>query len=158
MTGARRWWVRLLAGVLGFGGIEAAVLLIHGRTDELRLALVVALVVCAAGLLVDSTPVEPAVWTLPTDPEGGLGRVDPRTASYLRILESHLSAREVDTALRDRLRELTDRTLRARHDLSLDDPRAAERVGPELDDVLRGAPYRLDPDRIERCVRRIEEL
>ena len=93
-----------------------------------------------------------------SEPESGLGRVDPRTASYLRILESHLSAREVDSALRHRLRELTDQTLRARHDLELDDPRAAALLGPELGRVLTDPPYRLEPDRIERCVRRIEEL
>ena len=92
------------------------------------------------------------------EPEGGLGRLDPRTASYLRILESHLSAREVDGALRHRLRELTDQTLRARHDLDLDDPRAAELLGAELARVLDRPALPLDPDQIERCVRRIEEL
>jgi hypothetical protein len=158
VSGHRKWWVRVAGAVLGFAGIEAAVLLIHGQVDELRLALVVALVVSAAGLLVDSTPVEPATWVGHAEREGGLGRLDPRTASYLRILESHLSAREADGALRQRLRELTDQTLRARHDLGLDDPRAAELLGAELERVLTDPPYRLDPDRIERCVRRIEEL
>jgi hypothetical protein len=158
MTGRRRWWVRLAGGVLAFAAIEAAVLVVHGQADELRLALVVALVVCAAALLVDSTPVEPAVWAVPAETESGLGRLDPRTASYLRILESHLTARDVDGALRDRLRELADHTLRARHDLGLDDARGQELLGPELCRVLTDRPFRLDPDRIERCVRRIEEL
>ena len=84
--------------------------------------------------------------------------MDPHTASYLRILESHLSAREVDSGLRGRLRELTDQTLRARHDLTVDDPRAADLLGEELRRVLNGAPTRLHPDQIERCVKRIEEL
>ncbi len=158
MSGYGRWWFRLAGAVLAFAGIEAAVLLVHGRADELRLALVVALVVCASALLVDSTPVEAAVWAAHAEPEGGLGRLDPRTASYLRILESHLSAREADAALRERLRELTNQTLRARHDLTLDEPRAAELLGRELERVLTDPPYRLDPERIERCVRRIEEL
>jgi hypothetical protein len=158
VTGKRKWWGRLAAGVVAFAAIEAAVLLIDGEADELRLALVVALVVCAAALLVDSTPVEPAVWALHAETEGGLGRLDPRTASYLRILESHLTAREVDGALRDRLRVLAAQTLRARHDLPVDAPRAQELLGPELCRVLADRPFRLDPDRIERCVRRIEEL
>jgi hypothetical protein len=158
MTGRRRWWWRLAAGVLAFAGIEVTMALIHGQTDELRLALVVALVVCAGGLLVDASPVEPAVWVFHTEPEAGLARLDPRTASYLRIIEGHLSSREVDPALRRRLRQLTDQTLRARHELTLDDPRAEELLGHELRRVLGEAPMRLDPDQIDRCVTRIEEL
>ena len=158
VSGGRTWWTRVVLGVVAFAVIESVVLLIHGEADELRLALVVALVVCAAALLVDCTPVHPAVWAEHAEAEGGLGRLDPRTGSHLRILESHLSAREVDTALRHRLRELTDQTLRARHDLELDDPRAAALLGPELARVLAEPPYRLDADGIERCVRRIEEL
>ncbi len=114
--------------------------------------------VCASGLLVDAASVEPAVWTAHTEPESGLGRLDPRTASYLRILESHLSAREADVALRGRLRDLTDQTLRARHDLDVDDPRAGELLGHELQTVLSESPRKLHPDEIERCVKRIEEL
>ena len=159
MTGRRSWWFRLAGGVLAFAAIEGAVLLIDGQADELRLALVVALVVCASALLVDARPVEPAVWTSHVEPEGGLARLDPRTASYLRILESHLSAREADGALRDRLRELADQTLRARHDLAVDDPRADGAARPpSCARVLTEPPHRLDPERIERCVQRIEEL
>ena len=158
MTGRRRWWWRLAGGIVAFGAIEGAVLLIDGRADELRLALVIALVVCASALLVDAAPIEPTVWTSHVEPEGGLGRLDPRTASYLRILESHLSAREVDATLRNRLRELADQTLRARHDLSLDDPRAEALLGHDLRRVLEERPTRLDPDQIDRCVTRIEQL
>jgi hypothetical protein len=158
MTGRRRWWWRRAGALIGFGAMEGLTLLIHGQADELRLALVVALVVCALALLVDATPVEPAVWSGRVEQEGGLARLDPRTASYLRILESHLFAREVDVSLRNRLRELTDQTLRARHDLTLDDPRAEELLGHELRRVLHEAPTPLDPDQIDRCVTRIEEL
>ncbi len=158
MTGRRRWWVRVVGGVLAFAGIEGAVLLIHGQADELRLALVIALVVCASAVLIDASQVEPAVWTGHVQPDSGLGRLDPRTASYLRILESHLSSREVDPALRNRLRDLADQTLRARHDLTLDDPRSEELLGHELSRILDESPIRLDPERIDRCVKRIEEL
>ncbi len=158
MSGRRRWWWRLAGGLIAFGGIEGAVLLIDGRADELRLALVVALVVCASALLVDAAPVEPAVWTGHVEPEVGLARLDPSTSSYLRILESHLSAREVDGALRNRLRELADQTLRARHDLTIDDPRSKDLLGHELRRVLDEGPTRLDAERIDRCVKRIEEL
>jgi hypothetical protein len=158
MTGRRRWWWRIAGGLIAFGSIEGAVLLINGQADELRLALVVALVVCASALLIDAAPVEPTAWTSPVEQEGGLARLDPRTGSYLRILESHLSAREVDGALRNRLRELADQTLRARHDLSVDDPRSEELLGHELCRVLNDNPTRLDTEQIDRCVRRIEEL
>jgi hypothetical protein len=158
MTGRRRWWWRVAGGVIGFAGIETTVLLINGTADELRLALVVALVVCASAVLIDASPVEPAVWAGHTEPEAGLARLDPRTAAYLRILESHLTARGADGALRHRLRDLADQTLHARHDLGIDDPRAEELLGHELHRVLHEGPTRLDPDRIERCVKRIEEL
>ena len=158
MTGRRRWWWRLAGGLIAFGAIEGAVQLINARADELRLALVIALVVCASALLIDAAPVEPAVWTGHVEPESGLGRLDPRTASYLRILESHLSAREVDAALRNRLRELADQTLRARHDLTIDDPRSEVLIGHELRRVLNESPTKLDPEWIDRCVKRIEEL
>jgi len=158
MTGRRRWWWRLAGGLMAFGGIEGATLVIHGEADELRLALVVALVVCACALLIDATPVEPAVWGGYVEPESGLGRLDPRTASYLRILEGHQSAREADVALRNRLRELAEQILLTRHDLTLDDPRAWELLGPDLRRVLNEAPIKLDPHQIDRCVTRIEEL
>ena len=158
MTGPRRWWFRVAGGVAAYAAIEVAIRVIHGEADELRLALVVALVVCASALLVDATSVEPALWTAHTESEGGQGRLDPRTASHLRILESHLSAREADVALRGRLRELADQSLRARHDLAVDDPRVEELLGPELRRVLTEPARKLHPDEIERCVQRIEEL
>jgi hypothetical protein len=156
--GRRRWWWRLAAGLVAFGAIELATELIHGRADELRLALVVALVVCASGLLVDASAVEPVTWELRAGSEESLGRLDPRTSSYLRVLESHLAAREVDATLRNRLRQLADQTLRARHDLTLDDPRAEPLLGPELRRLLLENPTRLDLDQIDRCVERIETL
>jgi hypothetical protein len=158
VTGSGRWWWRLVGGVLVFAAIEATVRLIHGQADELRLALVVALVVGAVAVLLDASPAAPAVWAARVDRESGLGRLDPRTASNLRLLEGHLSAKEADGALRGRLRELADQTLRARHDLSADDPRAEGLLGHELGRVLSGPVRRLHLEEIERCVTRIEEL
>jgi hypothetical protein len=158
MNGRYRWWWRLGEGVVAFAAVELAMVVIGGEADELRLGLVVALVVCAAALLVDATPVEPATWVAHAEPESGLARLDPRTASYLRIIESHFSAREADVALRSRLRGLADQSLRARHDLTVDDPRAVELLGTELHSVLSRAPHKLDQDQLERCVQRIEDL
>ena len=154
----RRWWGRVAVGVVAFAAVEVVAVLIGAETDELRLALLVALVVGAAALLLDAAVTAPAVWNLHAERESGLGRLDPRTAAYLRILENHLSAREADVALRGRLRELADQRLRTRHDLSLEDPRAEALLGAELLEVVTGRPRRLDPDEIDRCVTRIEEL
>jgi hypothetical protein len=158
VTGPRRWWWRAAVGVLAFAGIEAAVWFTHGQADELRLALVVLLVVVASAVLLDASVVAPAAWTTRAEPEAGLSRLDPRTAAYLRIIEGHLSAREADRGLQGRLRELADQTLRARHDLELDDPRADELLGHEVREILTEAPRKLHPDEIARCVTRIEEL
>lgn len=158
MTDRRRWWWRLGAVVVGVVGVEVVIAVIDGQADELRLVLVVALVVVAASLLLDVAQVGPAAWSTYVERESGLSRLDPRTSSYVRILEGHLSAREPDPALWGRLRWLADHTLRARHDVPLDDPRAAELVGPELMRVLTDVPRRMEPAEIERCVRRIEEL
>jgi hypothetical protein len=158
VTGPRRWWVRIAIGLFAFAAVEGALMVGHGDADELRLALVVALVVCACALLIDAAPVQPATWTTHVEREGGLARLDPRTAAYLRIIEGHLTAREADAGLRGRLRELADQTLRVRHDLGIDDPLAQELLGAELREVLTGPPRRLDPDQIERCVERIEQL
>ena len=159
MTGRRRWWWRLAGGLIAFGGIEGAVLLdprpgrraaagARGRARGLCLG------AARRRLAGRARPSGPAT----SSRRAGLGRLDPRTASYLRILESHLSAREVDAALRNRLRELADQTLRARHDLAVDDPRAEELLGHELRRVLSERPTKLDPEQIDRCVKRIEEL
>jgi hypothetical protein len=158
VTGPRRWWWRVAVGLIAFVGIEAAVRVTHGQADDLRLGLVVALVVVAAAVLVDASHVAPAAWTTRAEPGAGLSRLDPRTAAYLRIIESHLSARQADRGLQGRLRELADQALRARHDLTLDDPRADALLGPEVRLMLSEAPRKLHPDEIERCVARIEDL
>jgi hypothetical protein len=158
VTGPRRWWWRAAVGVLAFAGIEAAVWFTHGQADELRLALVVLLVVVASAVLLDASVVAPAAWTTRAEPEAGLSRLDPRTAAYLRIIEGHLSSREADAGLQRRLQALADQALRARRDLTLDDPRADELLGPEVRGMLTEAPRKLHTDEIERCVTRIEDL
>jgi hypothetical protein len=158
VTGRRRWWWRAALAALAFAGVEVVVRLIDARADELRLALVVALCAGAASLLLEATGATPAVWTEHVEHEAGLSRLDPRTSSYLRVVEGHLSAREPDPALWGRLRGLADQTLRARHGVPLDDPRATGLLGPELSHVLAQPPRRMSTAEIDRCVTRIEEL
>ena len=158
MTGRRRWSLRAGVGVGAFALLVAGARVVDGRVDEVRLALVIALLVCASALVVDATAAEPAVWTAYADDQPGLRRVDPRTASYVRIIESQLLARTPDGALRGRLRELVELSLRARHDLVVDDPRVEEMLGTELSRVLSDPPRRLTIEEIERCTERIEKL
>lgn len=158
MTGSRRWWWRVLAGVVGVAGAETIALIAGSRVDHLGLVMVVALVVATAGLIVDAAQGDPLSWHLPPERGDEQGSADPRTASYLRILESHLTAREPDGTVRDRLGDLADQVLRIRHDLRRADPGAAALLGPELQRVLVEPPRRLGVDEIDRCVRRIEEL
>jgi hypothetical protein len=158
VTGDRRWWWRALLAALGVAVVKTLAVLTHTSVDHLRLVLVVAVVVAALGLLVDAAQVEATAWHLAREPGDEQGSADPRTASYLRILESHLTAREPDGTLRDRLGEIADQVLRLRHDLVRGDPAASVLLGPDLQRVLSEPPRRLAVDEIDRCVRRIEEL
>ena len=84
--------------------------------------------------------------------------MDHGFASYLRVLEGHLTVDVPDNVLRDRLAGLARLRLEQRHGLRLGDPRADELLGPELTAVLTGPPRRLSRAEIDRCVPRIEEL
>jgi hypothetical protein len=75
----------------------------------------------------------------------------------MRLLENHLSAREVDPLLQARLARMADDRL-ARIGLSRSDPDVARRLGPTLTSVLDGPPRPLKVAEIEECIRRIEEL
>jgi hypothetical protein len=158
VTGDRRWAWRALVGVLILAAVKTIAVITHTSVDHLRLVLVVAVVVAAAGLVVDAAQVESIRWHVTPERGDQQGSADPRTAAYLRILESHLTAREPGSALRDRLGDLADQVLHLRHGLSRNDPAATAILGPELHQVLNEPPRRLGVDEIHRCVRRIEEL
>ena len=158
MTGERRWWWRVLVGAFFVALTEALALVTRTDVDHLRLVLVVATIVAAAGLVVDAAQVESVRWHVAPQRADQQGSPDPRTAAYLRILESHATAREPSSALRDRLAELTDHALLLRHGLTRGDPGAVALLGPELQGVLTGAPRRLGAEEIDRCLRRIEDL
>ena len=158
MTGERRWWWRALFGVFLAALWKGVAVITDTSVDHLRLVLVVAVVVAALGLVVDAAQVESVRWYVPKEPADEQGSTDPRTASYLRILESHVTARQPGSAMRDRLGDLADQALELRHDLVRADPAAAALLGPELLRVLTEPPRRLELAEIDRCVRRIEDL
>lgn len=158
MTGEQRWWWWVIAGACFVAAAEVLAIVTDTRVDHVRLVLVVAVVVAAAGLVVDAAQVEGVRWQVAPERDDQQGSADPRTASYLRVLESHLTAREPGGALRDRLGDLADQALELRHGLDRDDPAAPALLGPELVRVLSEPPRRLEIAEIDRCVRRIEDL
>jgi hypothetical protein len=125
--------------------------------NHVRLALLVALGVAVSGLLLDSLAEGP-VWRAEPMGTGGVTATDPHLASYVRILESHLTARTADTALRDRLAALCDERLERRHAVARDDPAAEALLGSGLLRDLAGPPRRLRREEIDAYLRRIEEL
>jgi hypothetical protein len=154
-----RRWARRAAGTVALVVLLDVVLTrFEFAPDHLRLALVVALGVAVTGLLIDSLAEGGSAWRVEPMGTGGATATDPHLASYVRILESHLTARGADTALRNRLAALCDERLARRHALARDDPAAEALLGPELVGVLSGPPRRLTREQIDGCLRRIEEL
>jgi hypothetical protein len=123
-----------------------------------RTLLVVALVVALSGLLVDSVVDQPPEWH-PEHPsrEDWRGH-DPRTGFYVRMLESHLTARTPDPVVRDRLTQLADQTLRTRHGIAPGSPEATGRLGPELIRLAGEQPRLLSRAELDHLLGRIERL
>jgi hypothetical protein len=131
----QRWWWRAGLAVAGWAGV----LFVGSRLDldphPGRLLLVIALLAAVAGLLVDSA-VDPAPqWHRDHADRDDWRGHDQRTAFYVRMLESHLTARDQDPSLRDRLVRLAD----AR-------------------DELINPPVRMTREEIDAWIGRIERL
>jgi hypothetical protein len=153
-----QWWRRLVGGLVAFGVLEAVLVLARADPDAVRLALLVATCVAVLGLVVDALSDGGVSWEVEVERPSARERGDQRLAAYLRLLEAHEAARSPDPALRDRLRELTDRVLTQRHGLTRTDPRAVELLGADVLAVLDGPPRRLPPAEVDHCLTRIEEL
>jgi hypothetical protein len=152
-----RWLVRAVLVVLGVGGLAvfAAVEDTHPRV--VPTVLMVGAVVAIYGMLADTGGADPANWSPPVEPTTGWGGQDSGLAGNMRLLENHLSAREVDPILRGRLARMTDDRL-SRAGLSRGDPDVERRLGPTLTAIIDGPPRPLRRAEIEECIRRIEEL
>ncbi|MFL6001662.1 MAG: hypothetical protein ACJ72P_02535 [Nocardioides sp.] len=154
----RRWVRRATGAVALFVVLDIVLSVFDFAPDHLRLALLVALGVAVTGLLSDSVAESGPAWRIEPMSRGGATATDSHLASYVRILESHLTARTADTALRDRLAALCDERLNRRHGLTRDDPAAEALLGPGLTRELTGPPRRLRREEIDAYLRRIEEL
>ena len=154
----RRWVNRMVLAVVAFAVLDVTLGWLDFEPDHLRLALVVALV-AAISLVVEDNVVDSGLpWT--ADPERPMlvAGADAHLASYVRMVESHLTAAAPDAALRDRLRALCDERLARRRGLSREDPAARELLGEDLLADLAAPPRRLTRARIDDHLRRIEEL
>lgn len=154
----RRWARRAVGAAALFVVLDLVLTRFEFAPDHLRLALVVALAVAVTGLLTESLAEGGSAWSV--EPMGSVSTTatDPHLASYVRVLESHLTARGADTALRDRLAALCDERLGRRHALSRDDADTEALLGAEMLGVLAGPPRRLRKEQIDDYLRRIEDL
>jgi hypothetical protein len=155
--GRSRWVIRGVLVAVGVGGLAifAAVEDTHPRI--VPTVLLVGAVVAIYGMLADAGGGEPANWSPAVESVSIGSGQDSGLAANMRLLENHLSAREVDPWLRERLVRMTDDRL-GRMGLRRGDPGMEQRLGPTLTAVLDGPPRRLRPSEIEECIRRIEEL
>jgi hypothetical protein len=152
-------WIRRAAGATALVvALDIGLSVFDFAPDHLRLALLVALVVAVTGLLSDSVGETGAHWRVEPMGGGSVIATDRHLASYVRILESHLTARTPDGALRDRLATLCDERLQRRHGLGRDDPAAEALLGPELLSELSGPARRLRGEEIDGYLERIEQL
>ena len=154
----RRWARRAVGAAALFVVLDLVLTRFEFAPDHLRLALVVALAVAVTGLLTESLAEGGSAWSVEPMGSGSTTATDPHLASYVRVLESHLTARGADTALRDRLAALCDERLGRRHALSRDDADTESLLGAEMLGVLAGPPRRLRKEQIDEYLRRIEDL
>jgi hypothetical protein len=131
----QRWWWRAVFAVLAWVGLLVAGIRLDLDPHPGRLLLVVALVAAVAGLLVDSALDPPPQWHRDHPGRDDWRGHDQRTAFYVRMLESHLTARDDDPSLRDRLVGL-----------------AGAR------DALVNPPVRMSREEIDAWIGRIERL
>jgi hypothetical protein len=155
--GRNRWVLRAIAFAGGVAGLTVFAAVEGTRPRVLPTVLFVSAVVAIFGLLADSSPGDPADWSPIVEHTGTTVGQDAGLAGNARLIENHLSAREVDSLLRARLGRMTEDRL-SRLGLSRADPEVGARLGPTLTAVLDGPLRPLRPAEIEECIRRIEEL
>lgn len=152
------WWRRAAFAVVAFAVLYPAFVKLDFEPDALRLGLLIVLAVSLAGVLSDALVGESPHWDVDSTRAATGEGLDRRTARFLGLLESHLTARTPDGALGDRLLELADLALRQRHHVGVRERAARDLLGPDLCRILDEPPRRLSRAEITRCVTRIEEL
>jgi hypothetical protein len=157
MSRRNRWLTRILLVAGGVAGLTAFAAIEDTHPRVLPTVLFVAALVAIAGLVADSSGADPADWSPMSEHTLGVTGQDAPLVGNLRLIENHLTAREVDPHLRTRLVRMTGDRL-AQLGLSRADPGVNQRLGPTLTGVLDGPPRPLRVAEIDECIRRIEEL
>ena len=154
----RRWWLPrvvftavLLVLAIGVSRYE------HVTPDVARFALFIAVGVFVVGLVVDLTAVPAPDWEVAAAHAVTPGGQDPGLNRNVRMLENHLTSRDVQPVVQYRLATLTQARL-GQLGLRRGDPGVDARLGPTLCDVLDSPPRKLDRVTLEECIQRIEEL
>lgn len=158
----RRALWRSILGVVLFA-ITFVVLRLLGRDPEpVRVVLLVLLASALLWLVLDvlsTTQPGPHLHADPGTASAGNAQ-DPRTAALVRMLEFHRTARAPDRHLQSQLTLLADRRLLHVHGVrrEVEPDRARSLLGPDLTDVIEGPTIRLNAQRINTALRRIEEM
>jgi hypothetical protein len=129
----------------------------HVTPDVVRMLLLFGVGVFVIGLVVDLTTVPASDWTVVGAHNVNPAGQDTSLNRDVRMLENHLSSRDVDPVLQHRLTVLTQARL-SELGLSRGVAGVDARLGPTLCEVLDGPPRRLSRDTLAECIRRIEEL
>jgi hypothetical protein len=153
-----RWWRRAAGAAAAYAVLEVTLVVLDSDPDPVRLALLVLTCTALLGLVADTLMGDEAVWVVDTDHHDVRPTGDPRLVRYVGLIESHLSAKGDDRALRDRLGTLAEQALRQRHGVTRDDAAAAELLGTELHDLFSGPPRRITLAQLDRYLTTIEEL
>jgi hypothetical protein len=153
----RRWVGRAAVATLLVLAVVGGARYEHTTPDLPKVVLLVFMGVAVLGLVLDFASVPEPDWevvtarpVVPAGQDSGLSR-------NVRMLENHLTSRNVEPVLQRQLTLLVDTRL-AELGLRRGDPGVAERLGPTLSDVIDSPPRQLSRNTLVECIRRIEEL
>lgn len=153
----RRWLGRAVLATVVVLAVIGGSLYEHTTPDLPRVILLVFMGVAVLGLVVDFSSVPEPDWDVVTARPVVPAGLDPSLSRNVRMLENHLTARNVEPVLQRRLAMLVDLQLAALG-MRRGDPGVDERLGPTLCDVIDSPPRQLSRTTLEECIRRIEEL
>jgi len=151
--------VRFLLAAATYVGVLAGTEAFGLEPQPVLLALVVALIATGLWLLLDALDDATTPWRIePLTVSAQVGR-DARFDSFVRVIHGHLTAREPNPLLQERLTAVAQSVLEQRYGLVLEDPQARQLLGPAVMGMLQApSHHRFSLSEIESFVTAIEEL